>query len=951
MANYWLQHSPKDGLEPNLANSPESLSYNCERKAQDNALPDFLPPIPTEAEGFQPGNYFIPGWVGNSLFSKQTIGIKKLQEKLWEDAMARFKQVDNLPRSLSLSIHQEFLAFFHLNDQKKGSHSLETPEIFWKELKNIDSTHRQILDDFSELYSFRVATNYLSRLKFLITFSKATGFEYSRNHIINPSTFSQMLFRKGSSQEIVCEAFRINQYSWYRPSSHLANELEKLTRNFYKLSITQMMKLSSFRNFKKSQRSLNFENNEYSHALSHRTFGQFINQLLIFFPIWQKQETFDYPRSVNTTKPEIYNTKFVGENIESLSQSHWLAQEVNMSFSWSEIICPEFSTNDQGAETFIKLGQELQFLTFLVQYAQSHNINARELVTRVTREKYSKTKNRQLGQFNLFSNKVVSYDRVVLNIGDLPKKNPHHFLLTKIQEQKDELIEDGYLIVLSNQKLFVPSQSKKVAALLKDFKVEANFNFEKLKAKGEVSNYVYILSKRNPFQKSENPFEIDPVSLTNASGEAQESCYTFRIAGELSQFGHFEGVVKELLTFFKTRSSYTISMLHRNISPEIQMEFHQDAIIEGKLLSSLGNDRERITHPHFFKNLTKSCVPLEKFFNLMEMSHRPKENLTNNFLGINNSQNAEGKYILIVDLRDPLNPAIEICTNAVYAAKRQDYGDAYFYYYSMTSKVSHLNLNLLREFLDSSLGAQIVQICLSGGAAKLKGKLRSLLIPRFFGDGHDLQGSPFEASKFLSLQKEDILSKTPGDLQALFNNEMAFLEQKKPESLWAFLSILCHFKILAKQTLEETSQKMSELSFNNPMIKDELIKLDTVSVYPNDQVFTELLIDHKDDLERTLSKTQLKLKDGHSTLEVYHEDDCLIKFHAEKELLLFIDFILSQAAGYPILGILQNLQVPKVTPLKEILDKFNGVQTTLSSLLEGLNQEIKQQITKEIAQV
>ena len=180
---------------------------------------------------------------------------------------------------------------------------------------------------------------------------------------------------------------------------------------------------------------------------------------------------------------------------------------------------------------------------------------------------------------------------------------------------------------------------------------------------------------------------------------------------------------------------------------------------------------------------------------------------------------------------------------------------------------------------------------------------------------------------------------------------MAFLEQKKPESLWAFLSILCHFKILAKQTLEGSSQKMSELSFNNPVIKDELIKLDTVSVYPNDQVFTELLIDHKDDLERTLSKTQLKLKDGHSTLEIYHEDECLIKFHAEKELLLFIDFILSQAGGYPILGILQNLQVPKATPLKEILDKFNGVQTTLSSLLEGLNQEIKQQITKEIAQV
>lgn len=950
MANYWLKQNPKEALNPGLVSSREALSYKDERMAHDTRLPDFLPPLPSEHEGFQPSNYFIPGWVGNSLFSKDAIAIKKLQEKLWEDAIVHFKKVDSLPRSLSLAIHQEFLAFFCHQKKCKNAHPLENLETFWKELKNEKSTHRLILDDFSELYSFRVATNYLSRLKFLITFSKATDFEYSRSHIINPSTFSQLLFRKGSSQEIICEAFKINQYSWYKPSSNLAIELEKLTRNFHKLSITQMMKLSSFRNFKKSQRYLNFEDTSYSHALSHRSFGQFINQLLIFFPIWQKQETFNYPRPVNSLKPEIYNTKFVGENIESLGQSHWLAQEVNMSFSWSEILCPEFSTNDPGSETFVKLGQELQFLTFLVQYAQSHNINAREMVTRVTHEKYSRTKNRQLGQFNLFNNKIVSYDRIVLNIGDLPKKNPHHFLITKVQEQKDQLIEDGYLIVLSNQKLFVPSQSKKVAALLKDFKVEANFNFEKLKAKGEVSNFIYVLSKRNPFKKKENPFDIDPISLTNASGEAQESCYTFRIGGKLSQFGRFEGIVKELLTFFKTRSSFNISMLHRNISSEIQMEFHQDAIIEGKLLSSLGNDRERITHPQFFKNLTKSCVPLEKFFNLMEMSHRPKENLTNNLLGIN-SQNAQVKYILIVDLRDPINPALEICSNSIYAAKRQEYGDAYFYYYSMTSKVSHLNLNLLREFFDSSIGAQIVQICLSGGAAKLKGKLRSLLIPRFFGDGQDIIGTPFENSLFLSLKKEDIVTKSPTELQNLYNQEMTNLTRNKHESLWAFLSVLCHFKILAKQILEETSQKTSDFSFNNPVVKDELVNLPTVSIYPNDEVFTELLIDHKDDLERPLTRSQLKSKDDLHSLEIFHQDQCLIKFHAGKEQLLFIEFILSQAIGYPILGILQNLQVPKSAELKGIMDKFSGVQTILSSILQGLEQEIKQQITKEIAQV
>lgn len=927
----------------------DALSYSTERSSVSAALKAQLPPLPTESEDFRPSEYLIPGWAGSSLFDGSALSIKKLQEKLWQDAMDRLQNADNLTRSLKLAIHQEFLASSFYKGQSNAS-SLEKLDIFWRELRGKKGPFENQLGAFRELYCFRVATNYLLRLKFLITFSKACHFEYTRAHIVNPSTFSQQLFRKGSSQEIYCEAFKFNQYSWYRPSTHLADELETLARNIHKLTITQLMKLCSFRSFTKSKRSLNFDDRSYSHALSHKSFGKFLNQLLVFLPLWQKNEIFNYPRPQGVQAPEILNTKFVGSHIESLGQSHWLAQEANMDFKWSEILCPEFSSTKAGAETFVKLGQELQFLTFLVHYAEKHHLDTRKLISSITQEKFQKSQRQKLGQFNLFNQKELAYDRVVLNVGALPKKNPHHYLLQRIQEQKDIILEGGYLIVLSQQKLFVPSQSKKVETLLKDFKVEAIFDFEKLKARGEVSNHIYVLKKRNPFAKA-NALNMDPMTLTGQGSEQQESCFTFRIYGELTQFARFEGIVNELFDFYNKKSSYSVSILHRSIDENISMEFHQDAIIEGKLLSSLSKDKENITHPQFFKKLTKSCAPLERFFSLSEVQQKPKNRLTDSFLGINSGP-TQGQYLLIVDYREPLNPQLEFCSMATYSSKRQEYGDAYYYYYSMTPKMSHLNLNLLREFLDLPLGRQITQICLRGGASKLKARLRALLIPRFFGEGHDLQGTTYEECAFLSLSKENLLQMDPQEIHNLFDSEMSKLQHSQNESSWAYLSLLGHTKALFKSALEEQQGEGGELPlFSNPAIKNELVELETVSVYPNEEVYTELLIESKSDLERPLTSVCLKNNEDGSALEVFHNDQCLIKFYAEKEMLLFIEFILSQAKNYPILGILQNLKVPRHSELKEVLTKISGLEEVLKDSLNASNDLLKAKITSLITLV
>ncbi len=958
--NIWLQQNKAERAPHGLQVPSSTVSYSTERSSTQGALKVQLPPLPIDdiqAEGaFRPSEYLIPGWAGSSLFDGSALSIKKLQEKLWQDAIERLQRADNFPRSLEQAIHQEFLVS-SFRPTEGQAQALEKQDVFWREIRKEKPLFEKHVIGFRELYSFRVATNYLLRLKFLITFSKASNFSYSRAHIINPSTFSQQLFRKGSSQEIYCEAFKFNQYSWYRPTADLATELEGLARNIHKLTVTQLMKLCSFRSFSKSKKSLNFDDKSYSHALSHKAFGQFLNQLLVFFPLWQKNESFAYPRTQGVQSPEILNIKFVGSHIESLGQSHWLAQEANMAFKWSEILCPEFSTTKPGAEKFIKLGQELQFLTFLVQYAERHNLDTRKLICDITQEKFQKSQRQKLGQFNLFNQRELAYDRVVLNVGQLPKKNPHHFLIQKIQEQKASLLEGGHMIVLSQQKLFVPSQSKKVATLLKDFKVEAIFDFEKLKARGEISNYIYILKKRDPFAKGQSTFNMDPLSLTSHGEGQQESCFTFRFYGELTLFLRFEGIVKELFDFFKKRSSYTVSLLHRIIDSNLNMEFHQDAIIEGKLLSSLNNDKENVTHPQFFKKLTKSCVPLEKYFTISEVNQKNKSKLTDSFLGIN-SGHQQGQYLLIVDYRDQLNPSLEICSMASYSAKRQELGEAYYHYYSMTPKVTHLNLNLLREFFDLPLGKQIIQICLSGGVTKLKGRVRALLIPRFFGDGHELQGTSFEQCSFLNMTKDELLHMEPESIKQTFEKELSDLQSKEKGHTWTYLSLLGHIKALFKSALEEIESEEEKPLFANPSVKNELVHLETVSVYPNEEVYTELLIERKEDLQRPLSGLQLREEISGSVLEVYaraqshdQQDQCLIKFYAEKELLLFIEFILSQAGQYPLLGILQNLKVPRLIELKNVLQRMNGLEDVLKDSFNGANDLLRAKITAAITMV
>ena len=998
-ANSWLQANLKGSSALDRASLSNKDSYNVLLEHQDsssssaqafNSLPsslskrnagnrDELPPLPHAGHGlhgshemnesFLPKKYFIPGWSGGSLFSRPAVAIKKLQEELWKDALYTFKSSSNFPKTMSAAIHKEFKGSAcetlipsefqgeMLQSIREKIKDLHDYQLFWSEVKKPQSEYGLILKAFLELYCFKVATIYLLKLKFLVSYSEATSFSYTINHIVNPSTFINHLFTKGSSQEINCESLKMNQYSWYRPSGKIAQRLEELTKSFSDVSTTQLMKLCSYRDIDSSSSSLKFNNKNYSHALSHKSFGKFINELLVFFPLWNQYETFHYPRKQSLAHPDVLNTKFVGDHIESLGQGHWLAQESNLAMDWSEIICPDFSTEDQSEKCFIKTSQELQFLNFLVTYSKDRRISTRDFVLQVTREKFNRSKINMSPQISLFTTSEqqsdLLYDRIVLNLGHLPKKNPHHFLLSKIQEQKDSLATEAQLLVLTNQKIFVPSQSKKVKALLKDFKIEAIFNFEKLKGRGEVSNYAYILSKRNPFARNKDFLNMDPASLVASQKLEQESCFSFRWHGELTLFSKFDILVDELFNFFSEKSSQSASIYQRGLGHELSFEFHQDAIIDGKLLSSLNEDNENITHPQFFKNLTLSCSPFDTFFSIIELQDRRSKKSTKDFLGISqSSEQSAYSSVLIIDLRNAVRPQIEIISPESYLAKRDEYGNAYFQYYGLTPKVKNLNLNLLREFLETDLGRQVTQICLSGGPSKMKGKLKSLLLPNFFKDGRDLSTLNPEKYWFFNINEEELLNTHPEELHQKVLKEYSKIDYLKDQQIWLYLSLIGHLKLTLRSTLEKINDDPhKEFNFTNPLLIEALTSLTTYTIYPNEEVYTELKIEHKDELECPLTQLKLIENGEDCSLHLYGPEKVLIEFHAEKETLQFIQFILSQASGYPLLQILQNLEIPKHDELKSVLTEFNQVKTTLHDTYNEVHSKITRAFTKQIAQV
>lgn len=962
--------------------------------------------IHSSSQNFTPSNFLIPGWTGEGLISKSAIELKNHLSKLLKDSQSRFKK-NQWSKTQRKNIFNEFQSYATFPSGPKGLSWIEIHEefrdesFFWNSLKELDLTQNEeypspdetplaeiqppkhVLNNFIKIFCFRSITLYIFRMRFISALSNRLEIPLLSSSLLNPNAFIQSHFRRGSSTEIKAKSLQSNEYSWYIPSPELTDILHQISAKMSHLTTTEIMKIFSSESSDLIEKSkLEFKDSDYSHSLSHKCFGQFINDLLLFFPHWIKGEkllpTPDQTRvkpflerqrtslkGLYNKKCEVLNTKFAGDNMSAISLSHWLAQESTVSknnslTSQNEILCPEFIGRNFKSGKFLKYCHELQYLYFLVQLSSTESESVIKFISHVFREKYDTHHTDDSGQMNFFNqfNKEDStqevdetkFHRTVLNLIRMPRKNPHHYLINQILTEGKSLRAHGFLFVFTNQKLFVPSHNERVKQLLSEYHVQANFSFEELKGKGEIGNYLYVLKKR-----------VVPTRSKSSNWEAgkilseKEPCLSFRINGHLSIFHKFNLIVSALREFMFFKEPHRTPIYQKELAEGFTFEFYQDAILDGKLLSSTTKDSSQITHPLFFRKLTKSSMPLGHFFKIESLGSNLKQErkgIPVDLLGISFDNSRKYPFVLIASFQDPNQVKLELIKYENYFAKKEQYGNAFFQYFGLSPKVPQININLFKEYFETSIGNQVIQLCLNGGPAKIKSKLNSLLVPHFFADTKQLTPYQEEGLNFLFLSAEELLSTHPDNLKLQWENTKRYINQYLTDYTWQVLGQLSYFKaqlISASELIGDHNLPL-ETQLLNPMIIEKLVSLKTASIFPyNEEIFIEFIQTSPQRLNVPLEEVRISSNpEGSPRLELYSGNQKIIELHGPMISIKFIHFILKSSLNMNIFELINSLQVPSSSEIEGVLGAMSSAQEVVRDLLNQAEQTITQSFIQKI---
>lgn len=929
-AGHWLLRD-SEAISSDIHKSEEGHSIDSDAipprvpERIRSALSPFVPKADSELESGM-NKYFIPGWKGESLTSKNVKLFNEILDTFHKDAKESFLKHSNFNRKLRLSIFEEFI--FYAEFKTCICAELDDYSSFWNEIHNPDSQYRDLLDGFINIFCFRVAVIYILKIRFISVLMEQSSRSFDTQKLAYPNSFLTSVFQKGGRNELKSKALEQNIYSWFRLSDASQSYLTKLRSVSAELSVTEVVKNISI----KSESLLN--TSHYSHALSHKNFGLFLNSLLINFPLWlntQASRPFSGIKT-NSQDMEVISCKFGGDHLESMALSHWLAQDANKRERWDQILCPDFKKNDFKSGRYWKIFNELQFLTFLAQIANTKGKEPISFVSQVAGGHLRNRKTSPMAQKSLLTNDLSmnqsTYDRIVLNLNDFPKNNSQHFLISKIQEQADVIKDDGFLFVLSSKKLFVPSQKTKVESLLKKFKVEGFFNLEEVKGKGEVGSYIYIFSKQRMGQNV----------------AAKQSCFTFRLSAQLDTFQHYSQLTKMIQDFFIGNLGDAPPLYQKSFD-SIKFEFFQDAIVKGHLIHSSSKDVSKITHPNFFNNLLKSCLPLDFFFDIQSIDFNKSYQDEDPIFEYHNANSgSEAPFIIIVDRRGKEKANLEIILPSSLEVKSYEYGHSRCFYFGIYPKWPNLNIDSIRDFFNSPVGEQIIDLTFAGELRKVKANLSKLLLPKFFYQQKELPSHICAGLSLLEKESEEILEMRPSNLQEQFSSMERMIGEIAKNYPAAAIGKLSTFKRSLQMSLDTfgPNEKQVSVNFNNPILKTPLVLSKTYSIYPdNPDVYVEFNNENSLNLiHAPLQKARKKIKDQDGTQSVYLEltanNSPVISIYSDEDMIIFLKFILENLEGVPLSQLLQGVAAPRLSDLKSIISSFNSLRKTLEETLERI---------------
>ncbi|MBT3981366.1 MAG: hypothetical protein HOE90_08430 [Bacteriovoracaceae bacterium] len=933
---------------------------SCAEKAYGQNLPA-LPEVQKNSyaifensDQFNPSKFFTPGWNGFDLTSKSSLTLEKLLSKIKKDVFKQFLSTKNFPKFMRMALFREFLYFADENAIR--TEGLDDFTNFWEHLHTSDGQYLETIDKFLDGYCYKVAIIYILKLRLLTFLGIEAGLDYKDRNILNPNSFFSLIFQKGSTLDLNSHALKINQYSWYQPNQKYLKEIKEVASQFGQIGIEELLPLCT----------PNLGTTPLSNSISSQIFGQFLNLLLLEFPKWLEGDRKGYQgrndRGEEENRIQVVNCKFEGDFLNSLSLSHFLAQEANQNIKWEEILCPEFENDDDCHKSFSKICLELHSLTFLTRLAVKQGVFPTKLITQVLCDRHKKHLKSASPQIALFqsmeSSEQKKYDRVVLNLHEFPKNNPQFFLMSQIMKHENTLCDGGYLYVFSSKKLFVPSQSERLSTLLEAFRLEGSFNFDTLKSRGKLTPYLYVFSKKRSVVDSK--IFLDKAMQMNCGEEfftnKKQPCLSFRFNGELATFSKFSLFYTELKQFFTQKKPDCTPLYQNDLGDGFSFEFFQDAIVDGKLINSSSKDSNKITHPFFFGKLLKTCLPLDEFFFIEQIeSEDGKSNWFDptDLLGLPTRAEEKFPYVLIVDFRTSGMPQVDIIPSDTYQSKKDECGEALCSYFGMVPKKKEININIFREFFSSQIGEQVLGLSLTGNPSKLKSKLKQVLVPKFFSRSFHQNGEVPHDLDFFQSSSTQLLGMHPKSLERKFNENLQFLSLLKSQFPWELLGSLCIFKNslgIALAKLSNSSYR-SQVLFNNPIIIESLESIKKHPIFPNNkEVFIQINTNKSNDLKLPFTHaTSIKSENGDNGLSIHSGEILLISIYSDIHILNFIKYILKAAKGYPSLSILQNLKVPASKDLAEVLERHSKLiettAATLQSTGEIINQTIRDQIT------
>jgi hypothetical protein len=894
-----------------------------------NRFPSFVQ-IPKKARvGIEPGDRFspfhcfTPGWTGDSLISKNIHKFELLLLEVQQDVKTELLKSKDFPRTIKIGLYNEFLSYA----ESLGLHfnGLDDMGNFWALLDADKIQEDEKILEFVNIYSYRVAQITFLKLRFIGHLTDSSGLILNDKALLYPTSFLSQIFKKGSMTELHSRALETNLYSWYRPHEGMKRAMKELLSLSKDLSLTEINKFSS----QKTQ-IVQDQSKVYSHALSHLSMGLFLNSLQINFPLWlETVEGTSLPLG-QVEDEQIISCKYFGDYLESLSLSHWLAQENNKTMRWNEILCPDFKGLEFTNGTFSKICNELQFLSFLVQKAEHQQRKPVEWICKVMGSHYRNRKEAKERQgFLLDENPFFTstYDRVVLNLCHFPKNNPQHFLMNQISEQLKFLKPNGYLFVLSSKKLFVPSLGDRLEPLLQELKTEAIFDLENVKGKGELGSYIYVFRKKN--QRTDD----------------KQLCSYFRMSFDLNNFQEFISITEHLRSFYLSHLEEAPSMTQMDFGDNFRLEYFQEAIVKGMVIHSTSEDSSRITHPSFFKSLLNSCSPLESFFEIkpLSLNENPRSDL-----GLDLNLKKDLAYFLVVDFRTP-EVKLELHPMDTFRSILSDYGQTHCSYFQLQPKISGLNPNILRNYFVTAVGKQVINITFTGGQSMVKGSLKKLLIPKLLTETEILPEHLMVAFTTLEISEEELLGSSAKDVLKSFKHVDQISRDLFPRYACEILSRLSRFE----RTLQNLIWKMDDsrlgqkMSFNNPLIQAQLVQKPTAAIYPdNAEVYIEF-VENTSPSDIHLPLTDVQMRVSHEGdlklffMELISENKTIVRFHAEEGLIQFINYILSHARNVPISKLLKAVHVPSVADLKTIVHSSQEQKVLYQELQTLVDSSIK----------